>query len=280
MKAILWFLLSLLVSCGNDAIMKYLGGRLHPWEITFFRFLFGVMTLLPFMFYQGKETFQTGRLKLHLLRGLLIFIAIGLWSQGIQSAPITTATIMSFTVPIFVLILAPLILKERVTWTMWLATGIGFLGILLVLQPGNLHFHTGSWYFIIAAILFGLLDVINKKYISQESILAMLFYSTLFASLFVFLPAMQHWSNPTSQEWLWLVILGGGSNLILYCLLRAFSLANASYLAPFRYLELLISMGISYSIFKEIPSNYSYLGALIIIPCTLFIGYYQSRIQN
>jgi S-adenosylmethionine uptake transporter len=280
LKAILWFVLSLIVSCTNDAMTKYLGESLHPWEITFFRFLFGVITLLPFMLYQGKQAFQTSRPKLHILRGMLIFVAIGLWGQGIQSAPITTATIMSFTVPIFVLLLAPIFLKERVSWPMWLATLVGFMGILIVLQPDTKNFHQGTLYFIIAASLFGLLDIINKKYVTAEPMLCMLFYSTLFAIGFVLIPAIHHWHTPTSQEILWLVALGGGSNLILYCLLRAFSLANASSLAPFRYLELLISMAIGYIFFQELPNPHSYLGAVIIIPCTLFIGYYQSRIQK
>jgi S-adenosylmethionine uptake transporter len=272
--------LSLIVSCGNDAITKYLGESLHPWEITFFRFLFGVITLLPFMLYQGKQAFQTSRPKLHIVRGMLIFVAIGLWGQGIKSAPITTATIMSFTVPIFVLLLAPIFLKERVSWPMWLATIIGFVGILVVLQPDSKALYQGTLYFIIAASLFGLLDIVNKKYVTTEPMLCMLFYSTLFAMGFVLIPAIYHWRTPASYELFWLVVLGGGGNLILYCLLRAFSLANASSLAPFRYLELLISMAIGYIFFQELPNPYSYLGAVIIIPCTLFIGYYQSRAQK
>ncbi len=276
LKAILWFVLSLMVSCGNDAITKYLGDRLHPWEITFFRFLFGVLTLLPFMLYQGKQAFQTSRPKLHFLRGLLLFIAIGLWSQGIKSAAITTATIMSFTVPIFVLLLAPILLKEQVTWPMWLATLLAFSGILLVLRPDTTSFHQGSLYFTIAAGLFGLLDVINKKYVTQEPMLSMLFYASLVAVLCVSWLAIQHWSQPTGPELLWLAALGAGGNFILYCLLHAFKLANASSLAPFRYLELLLSMGVGYLFFQELPNKDSFLGAAIIIPCTLFIGYYQS----
>jgi S-adenosylmethionine uptake transporter len=276
-KAIFWFTLSLIVSCGNDAITKYLGNTLNPWEITFFRFAFGILSLVPVMLYQGRTAFITHRWKLHFLRGLFVFVAISLWSQGIKVSPITTSTLMSFTVPIFVLVLAPLFLKERVTWPMWLATLGGFVGILFVLQPDAHTFNQGSLFFIIAAVLFGMLDVLNKKYVTQEPILCMLFYSTLVASVLVILPAMQVWRTPTSYELMWLFVLGIGSNLILYFILLAFSLADASSLAPFRYIELLISMVVGYVFFHELPSSYSYLGAAIIIPSTLFIGYYQTR---
>jgi S-adenosylmethionine uptake transporter len=276
-KAICWFTLSLIVSCGNDAITKYLGSRLDAWEITFFRFAFGTLSLLPVMLYQGKSAFITHRWILHFFRGLCIFLAISLWSQGIKTVPIATATIMSFTVPIFVLVFAPIFLRERVTWPIWLATLGGFVGILLVLQPNSNNFNQGVVFFIIAAMLFGLLDILNKKYVTQEPMLCMLFYSTLVAMVLVVYPAMRVWQTPSSYELMWLFILGLGSNLILYFLLRAFTLTSASSLAPVRYLELLISMVIGYIFFHELPNSYTYLGAAVIIPCTFFIGYYQTR---
>ncbi len=277
MKAVWWFTLSLVVSCGNDAMTKYLGAALDPWQITFFRFAFGSLSLLPIMLYQGKKAFITHRMGLHIGRGLLLFIAISLWGQGMKGSPLTTATLMSFTVPIFVLLLAPIFLQERVAWPMWIATLVGFIGILLVLRPDSHSFSQSSLFFVIAAMLFGLLDVLNKKYVTQEPILCMLFYASVVALGLVAYPAKQVWQSPTTYELMWLLALGVGSNLILYCLLRAFSLASASALAPFRYVELLISMLMGYIFFHEWPSAYSYLGAAIIIPCTLFIGYYQAN---
>lgn len=231
------------------------------------------------MLYQGKKSFKTRRPLLHLVRGMVVFLAIGLWSQGIKAAPITTATIMSFTVPIFVLLLAPVLLKERVTWPMWLATLVGFVGIILVLQPDTQSFrlHSSSLCFLLAAMLFGLLDIINKKYVTQEPMLCMLFYATLVAIALIAFPAAHVWCAPTGHQLLWLLALGVGSNLILYFLLRAFALADASSLAPLRYLELLISISVGHIFFQELPHGHSYLAATIIIPCTLFIGYYQSR---
>lgn len=229
------------------------------------------------MVYQGKNAFKTHRLWLHLVRGTVIFIAIALWSQGIRVSPITTATIMSFTVPIFVLILAAVFLREHVPWPIWMATWGGFIGIVVVLQPDWGILNSTSLCFIIAAMLFGLLDIINKKYVNQEPILGMLFYATLVATAFVAFPTSYIWHHPTYHELLCLLALGGGSNLILYFLLRAFALVEVSWLAPFRYLELFIAMGVGYVLFEELPKGNSYVGAFIIIPCTLLIGYYQNR---
>lgn len=279
LQAICWFILSLVVSCCNDAITKYLGNSFHAWQVIFCRFGFGVLTLLPVMLFQGKKAFITHRWFLHVVRGVLVFQAINLWSHGVQYFPLTTATLMSFTVPIFVLILAAIWLKEHVTWPMWIATLGGFIGVILVLGPhkSTYSFNPHSLFFLVAAILFGLLDVLNKKYVTTEPMLPMLFYASVVALVLCIYPVMKVWRVPSPRDWIWLLMLGVGSNLILYFLLRAFSLAAASSLAPFRYLELIISMLVGYVAFHEWPTFYSYLGAAIIIPCTLFIGYYQTR---
>lgn len=267
-QAILWFTLSLVISSSNDAITKYIGIYISPWQVAFFRCFFGTLFLLPVMLYHGVATFKTQRLWLHLLRGGLLFIAMSLWTHGMQLAPIATATMMSFTVPIFVLLLAPIFLQERVTKKLWLATLGSFGGIVLVLNPSQTTFQSASLFFILAALLFGLLDVVNKKYVTQEPMLCMLFYSNLVASLLLALPAFYAVSHPGKDDLVLLGLLGIGSNLILFFLLRAFALTDASSLAPLRYLELLISIGLGYVLFQEVPTGYSYLGAAVIIPCT------------
>ena len=274
--AAMWFILSLIVGCGNDVLMKYLGRLVGPWQVTFFRCFFSVVTLLPFVLYQGSVAFISTSSWLHIVRGVLLFLSISLWSHGIKETSITTATIMSFTIPIFVLLLAPIVLQEKVTWPLWGATLLSFGGIFLVLQPDH-NTLQASVFFLFSAVLFGLLDVINKKYIHRESILCMLFYSTLVATVLVLPLAIHAGTFPTKYELLWLFCLGIGNNLILYCLLRAFRLTSVSSLAPFRYLELLFSMGFGYFFFQEMPGRYDYWGAAIIILCTLFITYYQHK---
>lgn len=271
-----WFILSLVISCCNDAITKYLGYTLDPWQIIFFRFSFGIITLVPFILYKGKQAFNTSRWLLHIGRGILLFLAIGFWTEGIKTSPITTATVMSFSIPLFVLLLSSMLLKEKVSWPMWVSTGGGFIGIVLLLQPSVDTFHPRSCFFVMAVILFSLLDILNKKYVAKESTLSMLLYSSIVALIFTTYPAIKVWQNPTLLEWSNLLILGIGGNLILYFLLRAFALANASALVPFRYLELLLSMLVSYFVFQELPTMSGYIGSAVIIPCTLFIWYLQA----
>jgi len=121
------------------------------------------------------------------------------------------------------------------------------------------------------------LDVINKKYVVKESMLAMLFYTALFTVVIASVPAYFVWKALTLHQFVLLFLLGCGANLILYCLLKAFKYADASAIAPFRYVELILSAGFSIVIFKEIPSIALISGILIIVPCTMYFAYIENK---
>jgi S-adenosylmethionine uptake transporter len=276
-KGISWFILSLVVSVLNDTISKYLGNRLHSLEVSFFRFLFSTITLIPFIIYYGRKSLTTSRPLLHIARGVLLFAGITLWIFGLNIVPISVVTLLSFTIPLFVLILALFFLKENVGWQRWLATIIGFLGIILVLNPGDVSFNPASLLLLLSTSLFAILDILNKKFVIKETTLSMLFFSALVTTVFAFIPALYVWKVPTLKEIVLLFILGGGANLILLFILKAFACIDASAVAPFRYIELILSSIVGYFIFNEIPSSNIYIGALLIVPSTFFIIYYETR---
>lgn len=275
--AIGWFILSLMSSCLNDIISKYMGMRLHSLEIAFFRFSFGALTLVPFIFYYGTGTLQTSNPLVHISRGTLLFFGMSAWTYGVTIVPITTATMVGFSMPLFVLVLAIFFLKENITWQRWVATIAGFLGIFITLQPQAEDFNPEVLVFIFAAMSFATLDIINKKFIVKESMISMLFYSAIVTAILSVVPATQYWQNPNANELLLLLILGASSNLILFFILKAFALLDATAIAPYRYLELLMSATFGYIIFGDIPSSSTWYGAAILIPSTLFIVYSENK---
>lgn len=105
----------------------------------------------------------------------------------------------------------------------------------------------------------------------------MLFYSALVTSLLGAIPAYMVWQTPSFHDLTILLYLGAGGNLILYCLLKAFSLVPASSIAPYRYLELIFSSAIGFMIFSETPSIMMVIGALFIIPSTLFVTFVKTK---
>tara|TARA_B100001248_G_scaffold132039_2_gene99211 strand:- start:14943 stop:15893 length:951 start_codon:yes stop_codon:yes gene_type:complete len=274
---IAWFVLSLVIGISNDALTKHLGQELHSVQITFLRFLFGTLSLLPFMLYYGKDAFYTSRLGMHVFRGGLLFGGIALFCYGLVIAPMTVVTTLNFTIPLFTLVLAMFFLSERVGAARWIATIVGFVGVIVVLEPTHVDFNPQTMLLLLSAAMFATLDVFNKKFVVKESMLAMLFYTALFTTLIGLVPAIAVWKTPSLLELGIFFCLGCGANLLLYCLLKAFSNTDASALAPFRYVELMLAAATGFFVFGEIPKVATLLGAAIIIPSTLFVVWQDAK---
>lgn len=275
-----WFLLSLVSSSANDVMSKYLGTRLHSFEVAFFRFFFSSIVLLPFVFYYGKNTLKISRPFVHILRGLLLFFSMTSWTYGLTIAPVTTATVVSFSIPLFTLILAVFFLNENIIWQRWVVTVVGFIGLVVTLKPHAEDFNPEILYFVLAAISFTMLDIINKKFVIKESMISMLFYSAIVTAVVSLPVASQYWLTPSGFELALLFVLGSSGSLILFFLLKAFSMVDATATAPYRYLELVISAIAAYFIFNEFPDKSTLHGAVIIIPATLFIIYSEKKAMS
>nr|CAH7733247.1 unnamed protein product [Callosobruchus chinensis] len=274
---VIWFILSLLSSVANDTISKYLSLHLQSFEIIFFRFLFTTITLVPFMFYYGIETFKTSQISTQITRGGLLFCGMTLWTYGLTVFPIVTATIISFSIPLFVMLLAIPFLEENIIWQRWVVAVIGFIGIAITTKAYSEDFNPKILIFIVSALIFAILDILNKKLVIKESVISMLFYSALTTTIFSTPPLLFYWHMPSLLELVLLLILGISSNLILFFMLKAFALTDATALAPYRYIELIISAIVAYVIFNELPDKSALYGTLILIPSTLFIAYSEGK---
>ncbi|CDG49897.1 DMT family transporter [Cardinium endosymbiont of Bemisia tabaci] len=274
-QSLFWLLLSILASCLNDLVTKLLITELSSCQVCFFRFILGSLFLVPIMHHRGKSTFKTQRLSLHIFRGLFLSIGMGIYAYSLTKMTISSATVIGFTNPIFVLILARIFLKEVVAWPIWMATLCTCLGMALILRPTT--YNSAALSCILATIVFASLDVINKKYVAYEPILSMLFFSNLVAACCMLPVACYYWKVPTLLELFFLSILGIGSNLILYFLLKAFQQSKVASLAPMKYTEWVLSILLGYLFFQEWPTLSALLGAAIIVSSTCFILYYQNR---
>lgn len=276
-KGIFFFLLSILCGALNDILAKYICGNLHPAQIAFLRFFFSFIVLVPIAIFYGKKSLITENIKVHIYRGGMLFLGMLAWIYGLNYVKISTATTMSFSIPLFTLLLGSIFLKEKVIWQRWLVAFIGFIGIFITLSPSSSDFNIMSLIFILSAFVFASLDIINKIYISRESMFNMIFYSSLVTLIFCAPLSYLYWSPICLSDIYVFLAIGISANLLLFFMLKAFALADATALAPYRYSELLITSGVGYFIFNEVISTNTIYGALIIIPSTLFIIYSEKK---
>ena len=270
---VFFLLLSMMVSCFNDVLCKFMGQRLDPLQIIFFRFLFGFITLIPFL---SKKHLRTKQLGINITRGVFGALSFLLCTYSVIKLPLAEVTAILWVIPVFELILSLVFLSEEVSAKRWVATLFGFIGLALItVHYSNDDISLSILYFfpVAAALLFALQDIIIKKTVQSDGTITLLLYFSLTASAVTFIPMLFVWQMPTWHEALMLFFLGIGGNVIQYFLFRAFAATEISALAPYRYIEFVLSAAFAFIFFGEIPGKNVLLGAAILIPSTLYLAY-------
>ena len=277
-QGVFWVLMITAASATMDVLMKTLGGRLHVTEITFFRFFFSLISVLPIIFLKsGCALFKTEQLGMHIWRGLIGAVALGLCCYSVNIMPMSENTTIMFTSQLFFLPLAYFFLKEKVDASRWIATLVGFAGILIIMQPGTDTFQAEAFVPMASAFCFAIISMLAKKMIRDEHTLTLLFYFGLVTTV-VALPVMvPYWQTPLLSELPLLLMLGVSANLIQVCIFRAVSSTDASSLQPIFYTEIGISTLFGFLFFGQIPTIYVAIGAALIIGSTFAISVIETR---
>lgn len=274
MQGALWANTMSIISVLNDALMCQLGSRLPVIEVTFFRFFLSTLLVVPFLIF-NQHRIVIRHAAWHGLRILLGGAALWLCCYSVTCMPLSQNTAIMFTEPLFFLPLAAFFLKEKVHAARWIATSVGFCGLLYLLHPTSDVFSFIALVPVVSAILFAFLDIVTKKIVHTESTLSMLFTFGLGCSVLTLPFVLSVWVMPSLYEVLFLLFLGIGANLIQVCLFLSFRAADASALAPFRYTELIFSVFFGFILFQQVPTVRVILGASVIILSTLYLIYVE-----
>jgi drug/metabolite transporter (DMT)-like permease len=262
------------------AMVKELSVDMDGFEITFFRALIGFVGLFPFLAVSGKAGFRTRHLGKHIWRGILGSISALCAYLGIGKLALANYTALSFTKPLFAVILAVLIIGEQVRWRRWAATVIGFLGVIAMIRPGSDAFSYWSFLALGDAFSIALLITIVKRLPESETELVMMFYYGVVAIAVAAPLAFWFWRWPTGFEWLLLTGVGLIGALSQYLWILAFRAGEASAVAPFDYLRLLFAGLIGLALFSEYPDRWTIGGAAIVVGSTVYIAQREARLKR
>ena len=253
---------------------------MNGFEITFLRSLIGFIGLLPFIAVAGKASFRTQHLGKHIWRGILGSISALCAYLGIGKLALANYTALSFTKPLFAVVLAVLIIGEQVRWRRWAATIIGFLGVIVMIRPGSDAFSYWSFLALGDAFAIALLITIVKRLPASETELVMMFYYGVVAIVVAAPFAIWVWRWPSGIEWLLLVGVGLIGALSQYLWILAFRAGEASAVAPFDYLRLLFAGVIGLVLFQEMPDGWTIGGAAVIVASTVYIAQREARLKR
>jgi len=241
-------------------------------QVLFFRGLCGlipILSLIPKDRY--KDFYKTNRPVLHLKRCLSGLIAIVAIFIALRKLPLATVVSISFAAPIFTTIFSIFFLNEKVGLFRWLAVIVGFIGIIIISEPGFSSLNIYYIYPIIFCLGLSYVAIAIKQLSSSEPIWLIGFYfsfSIMITSLFTI---SQGWIMPNLIDLVLLSlvgILGGVANLLLT---QAYKFADVSLVTPLKYLALVFAIIFGYFIWDEIPSSKTLFGAGLVIISSLII---------
>jgi len=260
-----------------SALIRYLSTTISPFEVAFFRNAVGLVVLLPWMMHIGFGTLRTNRLKLYLSRGSIGMVAMWAWYSALGMMPLAEAITLNFTVALWMIPIAIVLLRERVDLIRWLVTGVGFAGVLIVLQPGAETFSLGGLLAIGSASLFALSMCIIKLLSKTESPTQIVFYMNLIMTPLSIGPAVAFWSTPSALELGLLCAIGIIALIGHFSMARALSLAEASALVPLDFTRLPFAILIGYFAFGEFPGVWTWVGGAIIIASAAYLSLKGAR---
>lgn len=268
--------LSCLCFASMSGIIRHLSTvaepTIPPLEIVFFRNCVSLALILPWMFRHGHLPVRTTRLKLHALRAVIGLSAMAGWFTAISIMPIAPAVALNFTVPLFAMIVAILLLGERPDLHRWGATIVGFAGVIVILQPGAIEIGLGPLLALSSALGFALSMIFIRMLSRTDSPSTIVFYQVLFMTPLSLGPALAVWQTPGWSEFIWLVVLGTLATTAHLSMARSLSVAEASAVASLDFVRLPVVAAIGYFVFAEIPIATTWIGGAIIIASSVYIS--------
>lgn len=245
---------------------RELSAEIATFEILFLRSVVGLL-ILAIVILTGRRAreLRTRRLGSHVVRNFAHFVGQAGWFYGLAFVPLVEVFAIEFTAPIWTAILAPFLLRERLTPRRFLAIALGFIGVLLLLRPGVRSLDFPTLALLISALGYATSHTLTRRLALEDSALAILFYMTALQLPLGFVLALADWSWPSLAAWPWIVAVGVTALSAHYCVANALRHADAVVVVPLDFLRLPLIAVVGYLFYGEGLSLWVALGAAIIL---------------
>ena len=279
-KAIFLIFFSTFLGACFATILKTLFNELNVVTIGFFRFFLGLLIILPLIIRNNFQVLKTTNLKLYVFRSTLNIVGMLMNFTALGLMNLEKNTALSFLAPLFATILAIIILKERIRLYRTLALIIGFIGVVIIIQPGIGSFEKGIIFALIGNLSFALTIILIKKASQKDSSLTILCYQYIFTSLFAFILFLPFGSIPDFSQFSLLLVAASFGTLMHYCFNQAIKLADISFITPFKYLSLLWASIFGFIFFKDMPDLATWIGGSFIFSSVIIITLREKKLNK
>lgn len=262
------------------ATVRHVSDGMHSFEIVFFRNLFGLVAILPLALRAGIGNLKSRQPGLQLLRSAFGLVAMFTWFYALSVVPIAQATALSFTSVIFGSIGAALLLGERMRLRRWSAVLAGFAGTLVILRPGFGDVDPAALIVVLSSICWAGALLTVKRLSATDSVVCIVTWNSILLTVLSLPVAIPVWVTPSTEQLLWLSLIGLLATLGHLAMTGAFKASDATVVFPVDYTRLLWATVIGYLAFGEIPDIWTWIGGTIIFTSTTYISYREATLRR
>ena len=250
----------------NDSMMKLVVND-HPiGQAIFIRGVFVLLLILLLVYRQGGlQVLRIDSLRLQFWSAVLLVLPIFLFMYALSQLPLSIATIIFFTNPLFVFLLAPIWLGERITWLLCSAVALGFIGAALVLNPTSSAFEWILLAPLSVALLSAIRELVLRHAMACETAVSTLFYASLTVTIIAACTFPLGWVAMGWREYGLLALSACGFGLGIYSMTESLRFAAASVVAPYKYTAIVWALLLGYLFLGEAPTPVIWLGTALIL---------------
>ncbi|MGJ8610401.1 MAG: DMT family transporter [Octadecabacter sp.] len=267
LRAALWMIGAIIAFTSMAVAGRAVSFELDTFEIMTFRSLTGVVIVVSVASYAGTlRHVNRQQIGLHLIRNMAHFTGQNLWFYALPIIPLAQLFALEFTTPIWIILLAPFLLKERITPIGALCALIGFGGVMIVTQPGAVPITSGTIAAAMAAIGFALTAIFTRKLTRTQSITCILFWLTVLQAVFGLVMAGYDgdFALPSAPSVPWIILIGFSGLIAHFCLTTALSLAPANVVIPMDFVRLPVAAIVAALLYNETLDPWVFVGAAVI----------------
>jgi drug/metabolite transporter (DMT)-like permease len=252
--------------------IRYVTADIHPFEVAFFRNLFGLLFLAPWFIKVGIGPLHTHHLTRHALRAGINAFSMLAWFMSLSLIPVADATSLALVGPVFVALGAMWFLGEQITSRRWIGIGTGIVGALVIIRPGLTDIGIATWLVLFATLCVSTSKLMAKSLSRTESTASIVAYLTFFMMPVTLVPALFVWQQPTIAQLGLLALIGsfGSTGHLLF--VRAYKLADVSLVEPAMFTRMAWAALIGWLLFAEFPDSWTWVGAAIIVVGTTYLA--------
>jgi drug/metabolite transporter (DMT)-like permease len=232
---------------------------------VFFRNLFGLLVLLPWLRTGGVRALATSCPGLHLLRLGTGLCAMYLYFFALSRLPLTEVLLLNFSAPIFIPFVARFWLGEPVPLSVRAAVVMGFMGVICVLRTGLGHASAGTWAALVSAVFVAGTLVTVRRLGRTEPASRVVFYFSLGATVVSAVPMLWSWVCPSSVEWVYLFCAGACATVGQVFVTLGYQRAPAARAGTFHYAAVLFAAIYGWLIWGDVPGRWTWCGAVLIV---------------